>query len=379
MLTRVRACRTERIRHPERFDHLKSTYERGVAGNEKVGHGTAAMGEYSKFEQIGSSSVRASNPISLDMDRTDAEENSKSWQQNRRNAYNPILQKYQDEIDCSSGRYGAVNNQAFAPTPPSQQQMLTQNQQQFVEGNSQRERVLRTRDWTPGRPKGGRTYREKTQNSTPILGDKPEEATLVENERIRQEYYDKEKDRYVRVFQVYPDVMKEVNAMRADAQQKDMEINKALDRRMVRVQSDSHTCVRGTRGEERNEQLPFRSDWLELRGSNCAAPTARLKATVTNCAAQTARLKATVTKRPVDANRAAHTLRRPQFTRVYARDSHSSLDSRGRLRPYHLEGSADGRFGGAFAGQQGEAQDERRRKLRRAEQNGGARRLRAGV
>ena len=95
-----------------------------------------------------------------------------------------------------------------------------------------RERALRTQEWMPGRPKGGRSYKEAARD--PILKDVPDAGDLEENERRRQEYYEEQKEVFNNVFQTYPDPRAQVSADREWMNSREGKIKTALHKRMVR-------------------------------------------------------------------------------------------------------------------------------------------------
>jgi hypothetical protein len=240
----------EKMRHPEKYDFLKSGYERGLEANARLSMGTSAMGEYSRLEQIKSAAERASNPIPGDMDRDYAED---TWQRDRRNNYNPILQKYQDEIDERPGeqqhqqhpqydgqQYEEPQQQRqqfqpqppkYAPTPPRNNGMHQLNIKEFKQLNSNKERASRTAEWMPGRPKGGRSLVAK---ESPILGDMVDSDVIQANEKTREEFAEKDKEKFVRIFQVYPNIGQEIRATRQEVEKRNASITTALNRRMVR-------------------------------------------------------------------------------------------------------------------------------------------------
>jgi len=85
----------ERTRHPERYKHLQTSYQRGLASNDSVKMGTVAMGQNSRIEAIASRPLEEGRrgPIPEDRAREDVHDvHEKAHNYNKRaNNYNPIL------------------------------------------------------------------------------------------------------------------------------------------------------------------------------------------------------------------------------------------------------------------------------------------------
>ena len=57
-----------------------------------------------------------------------------------------------------------------------------------------RERAARTQDWMPGRPKGGRSFKEPLRD--PILKDAPDPEVIEQNEKISEKYQEEQKQHF---------------------------------------------------------------------------------------------------------------------------------------------------------------------------------------
>jgi hypothetical protein len=226
---------TEAIRHPERFSHLQSAYKRGMQTNEKVLLGTSGMGEFSRLEQIQSARERSEGPIPRDDEREDLPQ-----PRSRSGTYDPILQMYHDEMPQErDGRFETAHR-----TPLHAQPREEEDRSAFLDaaspkpppGRPNKERKQRTAQWMPGRPKGGRSYRAAVEkkNGPTIPGDAPEESTTRENEQIRANFQQSEKERYNTVFQVYPDISTEVRESNKARSAVNQGVAAAQNRRMVR-------------------------------------------------------------------------------------------------------------------------------------------------
>ena len=112
-----------------------------------------------------------------------------------------------------------------------------------------RERHERTKEWMPGRPKGGRRFREARRD--PILKDALPDDMVEENMRIRDEYQEKAAEQFNKVFQVYPHPRAQVRADRNDIEAREEKVRFALHKRMVREGGYDPVTLRDRRTGER--------------------------------------------------------------------------------------------------------------------------------
>jgi len=278
----------EVIRHPERFPHLKSTYERGMDAFNQVKIGTPAMGNFSRLESIESSRDFEPNPI---LNPGDGE----FFHYNKpppRNEYNPVLQRFPDEVDTGNDIMNEMDdydrrmekmrlniehqeiNKQMQPHPPDEHSR--QSQEYF----KARERHERTKEWMPGRPKGGRQYREVRRD--PILKDDLPEETIEENTRVRDEYEKRAAEEFNKVFQVYPNPRAQVRADREWMDERDKKIKFALHKRMVREGGYDPITLRDRRTGDSVGPLPEKV--TQTKAKNAASMQAELSRTGANVA-----------------------------------------------------------------------------------------------
>jgi len=228
-----RILQTNEIRGQGSFPSLESTYVRGMKDLEKTKMGTTSMGDYSHIESIKSRVERDPDPIRHDPAHIPRKPDSM-----RRSDYDPILQKYNDEID----------QKKFSPRPGEEP----------IQPDSYaklRERNVRTQMWMPGKPKGGRQYREKYNHESPIIGE-PDEKYEEKTATKSTEWQTTLKDRFNPVFQVHGNAKSELRSQKEDREEKIKSFNVALNKRLVREGGYDPVTLRDRRTGERVGPLP---------------------------------------------------------------------------------------------------------------------------
>ncbi len=252
-LERARHMRnTDVIRHPDKFPHLRSTFERGLEDYGKVQIGTAAMGGYSRLEAIQPEQAMPTNPI-LDPDSTD---NANAVIRNPdRRSYDPIIGAYRDEIVEETPR--------FSPAPPPRPIDKEAGASDVARYAKERERHNRTQEWMPGRPKGGRSLREARPG--PILGDDIDEETKRSNEEIQNQHKEEKSKAFNNIFQVHPDQKAEIRAKLGELKSTQTVITGALNRRMVREGGYDPVTLRDRRTGDAVGPLPDKQNTQKMK------------------------------------------------------------------------------------------------------------------
>ncbi|GMH92417.1 hypothetical protein TL16_g12342 [Triparma laevis f. inornata] len=236
------------------------------------------MGEWSRIEAIQSSDETPRNPI---LEPGDGEYPPGVIPPKRR-SYDPILQRYPDEIEeekkkaeegeqvkmSAEERKRSVAVIAYEKAMEKQrlqwehkelsQQLQPHPPTDFNKGvkdyTMARERAARTQDWMPGRPKGGRSFKEPLRD--PILKDAPDPEVVEQNEKISEKYQEEQKQHFNQVFQTYPDPRAQVRADREWMDERETKIKNALNRRMVREGGYDPVTLRDRRTGDEVGPLP---------------------------------------------------------------------------------------------------------------------------
>ncbi|GMH57457.1 hypothetical protein TrST_g9638 [Triparma strigata] len=269
------------IRDPKSLPKIDSTYERGMKDYQKVQIGTPAMGEWSRIEAIQSSDETPRNPI---LEPGDGEYGVGVVPPPRK-SYDPILQRYPDELEedkrkAEEGGEQKQNKMSAEERKRSvaviayekamekqrlqwehkelQQQLQPHPPTAFNKGvkdyTMARERATRTQDWMPGRPKGGRSYKEPLRD--PILKDAPDPEVVEQNQKISEKYQEEQKVVFNEVFQTFPDPRAQVRADREWMEEREKKIKNALNRRMVREGGYDPVTLRDRRTGDEVGPLP---------------------------------------------------------------------------------------------------------------------------
>jgi len=117
------------------------------------------------------------------------------------------------------------------------------------------ERQTRTKMWMPGKPKGGRQYREKYDKESPIIGEPSDEFEEEMGEKSRV-WQGKLKDTYNTVFQVHGNAKAELKSQKKTQEDKISAFNNALNRRLVREGGYDPVTLRDRRTGETVGPLP---------------------------------------------------------------------------------------------------------------------------
>ena len=227
----------------------QSTYVRGLAEFEKVRDGVSNIGGMSRFDLIQPDQNRTTNPI-VGGEAYGVGIEPKPPPGRSKFRYDPILQCYPDELQMRHRQASDDPNQP--DTTPDDDEPPVEVSSRTTSDPERKERYQRTKNWTPGKPKGGRTYKEASiaKSSSPIIGEALTPDQLSFNLRLKASYEKKMETQYNSIFQVHYSPRTELQTLRAEQAKKETFVQAALSRRLVREGAYDPIALRDRRTGE---------------------------------------------------------------------------------------------------------------------------------